>query len=109
MKHHTFTAVTCARARRLNAQTNRNYGYTVIIQPPLQQINTGADVEGSGWVPKWGGPALQAHTHLGWYRFIEDAAATAARQNESASWACACKQCDPTNPIHQPRNLDLVA
>jgi hypothetical protein len=109
MKNHTFTAMTCARARRLGVPTTRTYGHTVIIQPPLQWIDSGSDVEGIGYVPKWGGPQLQPLKSIGWYRFKEDAQTTAENQNRASSYGCSCKLCDPANVIHQPRNLDLVA
>jgi hypothetical protein len=92
MKNHTFTV----RPHPLRR------GHTIAIHPPLQTVRRGEDVEGIGWVPRWGGPALEPIKHVGWYKYRRDALQRAATYTHGATpFGCQCRLCDPTNAIHQ--------
>ncbi len=63
----TLTVMTARHALRLGLRPSRHYGYVVRIEPPIELVVHGSDVEGIGWWPTR--PATMRQHFLGWYKF----------------------------------------
>jgi hypothetical protein len=63
----TLTVMTVKRARLLGLNPSRSFGYVIRIEPPIESITHGWDVEGIGWCPH---PRRTEYQHFhGWYKF----------------------------------------
>ena len=63
--------MTARRAINLGLKPTRNYGYIVRIEPPIEHIKNGEDIEGIGWVPMT--RAIVKQYFIGWYKHKKDA------------------------------------
>jgi hypothetical protein len=75
--------MTCARAQRELGSAPRHYGYTLALNPPLNHVIEGQDVEGIGWVP-YCPPLHVVEKWQGWYKYKHLAQRRADALNKSA-------------------------